>query len=286
MSALVKPVSSFLAASPNARLLGKLDLGFGRAAALWCNRDEQVAYDTPDGHTFSLYLRGGTGTQRTDGVPVRGWPGAVCIMPHGQSSRWDIDTPFGFVHLYMPDDELRRAFSETCDCDARLMEIPDITYAAAPELHAPFHALAAAIGREAPLMAEGAMAELISAVFASRNYCGRRATPLTGGLAPYTLRLVREFIEANLDRPLRLRDLGGLVQLSEFHFQRAFRASCGVSPHVWITHRRIARAKALIRAGVPLAQVAAACGFNSQSHLTRTFKTTTGQTPTAFRGSR
>jgi len=284
MSALVKPISSFLSASPHARLLGRLDLGFGRAAAIWCNRDDRITYDTPDGHTFSCYLHGGTGTRRVDGTPSTGWPGAVCIMPHGQSSQWDIRTPFSFVHLYMPDDELRRAFSETCDRDARLLDIPDLTYADAPELSAPFHELASAVRNGNPLRAEGAMSELVGAVFASPRYCGRQHAGLTGGLAPRKLRMVLEFIDANLDRTVRLRDLGQLVQLSEFHLQRAFRASCGVSPHVWITHCRVERAKAMIRDGEPLSQVAAACGFSTQSHLTHVFKAATGQTPAAYHG--
>ena len=33
----------------------------------------------------------------------------------------------------------------------------------------------------------------------------------------------------------------------------------------------------------PIAQIASACGFSSQSHLTRMFKTVTGTTPLAYR---
>ena len=37
--------------------------------------------------------------------------------------------------------------------------------------------------------------------------------------------------------------------------------------------RRLDRARALIRDGVPLADAALACGFADQSHMTRQFKT-------------
>ncbi|WP_353744374.1 helix-turn-helix domain-containing protein [Roseovarius sp.] len=47
--------------------------------------------------------------------------------------------------------------------------------------------------------------------------------------------------------------------------------------------RRVERAKELIRNGEPLAQVAAACGFASQSHMTRAFRNGTGATPGAWR---
>jgi AraC family transcriptional regulator len=52
-----------------------------------------------------------------------------------------------------------------------------------------------------------------------------------------------------------------------------------------VLHRRINRAKRLILAGEPLAQIATACGFDSQSHLTRGFRTATGVTPGQYRAA-
>ena len=75
-----------------------------------------------------------------------------------------------------------------------------------------------------------------------------------------------------------------MAGLSAFHLQRAFRASQGVSPQVFVAHRRVARAKSLLRGPDPLAAIAFACGFSSQSHLTRAFKAATGVTPGAYRG--
>ncbi|MDN3712740.1 AraC family transcriptional regulator [Paracoccus cavernae] len=65
------------------------------------------------------------------------------------------------------------------------------------------------------------------------------------------MRLLTEHIEAHLDQPIHLRDLARLAGLSEFHLQRSFRATAGISPHRWILHRRIERAKSRIRAGRP-----------------------------------
>ncbi|RYB01296.1 hypothetical protein D3272_26875, partial [Lichenibacterium ramalinae] len=47
-----------------------------------------------DGGTFSLYLEGGGGTRRVDRRSPAGWPGALCFMPHGTSSDWEITSPF------------------------------------------------------------------------------------------------------------------------------------------------------------------------------------------------
>lgn len=284
----LQPVSAYLAAAPHARMLGRLDLGFGRAATIWRNRDAHIRYEAPLGHVLSFYLRGGGGTRRVDpGVgrqPVRGWQGAFCLMPQGQSSEWEITESFDFIHLYLPDDELRRSFAETFDRDARQLQLADLPYAATPPaLTAPFLALAQAIRDGDGLLGETAMLDLTAALLGPGPWRLPEGRGVTGGLAPHKLRLIADYAEAHLDGQIRLRDLAELADLSEFHLQRSFRASCGVSPHRFVLHRRITRARALIAAGMPLAQVAAACGFDSQSHLTRGFRAATGTTPGQYR---
>ena len=285
MNKPAKPVSSFLQESASACRMAGLDLGFGRSAAIWTNQDDQVRYEQLEGHTFSFYSRGGQGVWRVDGKPVHGWPGAVCIFPQGQSSEWLISTPLEMVHLYLPDEELRRAYSEMFDRDGRLLDVADVTYAPAGQLARPFQHLNAAIRSGETLRAEGAMLDLVGKVFARDRFCDIRLSQLKGGLASVVQKRVVEFIETHLDQTIRLQDLSLLAGLSEYHFQRSFKQSCGVSPHVWIAHRRIVRAKALIRANEPLSQIAACCGFSSQSHLTRSFKSGVGVTPAAYRDS-
>ena len=283
MQPLAKPVSSFLSASPNARALAQLDLGFGRSATIWRNHDDHVTYEAPKGHTFSFYLRGGRGTWRMDGTPEHGWPGAVCVMPQGQSSVWDICDPFVFVHLYVPDADLRRSYCDTFDRDARLLELIGQTYVDAQDLAAPFARLVQGLRTGDVAHADDATVELMDRVLSSRRFGNARVAPLAGGLSPRKTARLREYIEAHLDRPIYLRDLGEVAGLSEFHLQRSFRESCGVSPQTWIAARRVECAKALIRQGEPLARVATACGFASQSHFTHAFRNGTGATPGTWR---
>ncbi len=283
MPAQSRPLSSFLSASPTARALARMELGFGRSTTIWCNRNDQVSVEEPTGHTFSFYLRGGEGTWRVDGARAHGWPGAVCVMPQGQSSVWRITRPFIFLHLYLPDAELRRSFAETFDRDARLLELAERTYVEPEQLALPFRALLAAIQGSDPARADAATVELVAAILSSDRFANQVRLPLSGGLSPRHFARLRDFIEANLDQTLRLRELSALVGLSEFHLQRSFRETSGLSPQRWIAQRRIERAKGLIRTGEPFAQVAAACGFSSQSHLSRAFREGTGTTPSVFR---
>ena len=176
-------VFGFLSGSRHARTPGALDLGFERSAALWRNENDHITYDGAEGHTFSLYLEGGHGTRRLDGRPVSGWPDAFCVMPHQHRSEWEITAPFSFVHLYLPAAELSRAFAETFDRDARMLDVAEVTFAHAPRLAAVLRSIAGAIETSDPLTAEAAMTEMIALFLADPRWGGLRRRGLTGGLA-------------------------------------------------------------------------------------------------------
>lgn len=273
---MTRTVEHFLSLSNAENLSTKMNLGAGCGVAIWENQNDHVRYEVPDNNTFSLYLEGGTGTRRLDAGKVSGWPGAVCIMPAGQSSEWEITQRFRFVHLYLSDERLRSMFSETHDCDARQLDLPEANFADKPNVAQPLAELARAAMSNNILHAEGALTDLIGAL-------SGRHTRLLGGLAPHILRRVEDYIEASLASTIHLNDLALLANMSEFHFHRMFRLVQGCPPHAWITRQRVRRAKQLLRSDTPIAEVAVDCGFSSQSHLTRVFHNQTGRTPAQFR---
>ena len=111
-----------------------------------------------------------------------------------------------------------------------------------------------------------------------------RKNRMRGGLSPAAARRVQLFVEANLARSLRLRDLSQRAGLSEFHFARAFKASLGMTPRAFIEQRRIEKARELLReSDRGLAEIAAATGLGTQSRFTTTFRRATGFTPAAYR---
>lgn len=118
----------------------------------------------------------------------------------------------------------------------------------------------------------------------ARKYAGIAEAPvLDGVLAPWQLHRLSEWVTANLDGPVSIADMAGLVSLSRTHFARMFRRSFGTSPHQWLLSRRVDRAKQLLRGSLPLAAVAAMCGFVDQSHLTKVFTRLEGITPGSWR---
>ena len=105
-----------------------------------------------------------------------------------------------------------------------------------------------------------------------------------GGLSPAALRRVHLFVVAHLEGPLRLADLAERAQLSPYHFARAFKSSTGETPRAYVERLRVEKAQELIRdTETPLADIALACGFSSQSRLTTAFRRATGFTPARYR---
>jgi AraC family transcriptional regulator len=100
------------------------------------------------------------------------------------------------------------------------------------------------------------------------------------------LRRVTQYMQENLQRELRLSELGALVHMSPFHFARLFRQSTGMPPHRFLVRCRIDEARALLAARTaPIAEISRLVGFRTPSHFTTTFRRITGTTPSAYRSS-
>jgi AraC family transcriptional regulator len=113
------------------------------------------------------------------------------------------------------------------------------------------------------------------------------ATPSAGpGLPEFKLRRVTEYIQNNLNRPVRLVELSTVVYMSPYHFARLFKLSTGVSPHQFLLRARIERAAALLAApGASVGAVARSVGFRTSAHFATTFHRMTGVTPTVYRAA-
>ena len=92
-----------------------------------------------------------------------------------------------------------------------------------------------------------------------------------------------DHIEAHLDSDLSIASLSRLAGLGPSAFCAGFRAVAGMPVHQYVLSRRIQRSVELLRTGMGLAEVALACGFSSQSHMTRVFQARTGMTPARYR---
>ena len=105
-----------------------------------------------------------------------------------------------------------------------------------------------------------------------------------GGLAPWQERRSKEILAADLSGATPLAEVAAACGLSASHFSRAFRKSTGHPPHAWLMQARVERAMTLLRQREqPLSEIALACGFVDQSHLSRVFVQRVGMAPGAWR---
>jgi AraC-like DNA-binding protein len=105
-----------------------------------------------------------------------------------------------------------------------------------------------------------------------------------GHLLAWQSRKVREYFEAHLAGPLRVAELGALIQCSESHFSRSFKQTFGVPPHAYLIRLRLERAAHyMLQTDAPLSDIALRCGFTDQAHLCKQFRQVMGQTPAAWR---
>jgi AraC family transcriptional regulator len=83
-----------------------------------------------------------------------------------------------------------------------------------------------------------------------------------------------------------LAELAAQAQLSRSHFSQAFRQLTGHAPHQYLLRVRLSRVRRMLaqeNEAMSLSEIAAACGFFDQAHLSRHFRRAFGTTLTAFR---
>jgi len=108
-----------------------------------------------------------------------------------------------------------------------------------------------------------------------------------GGLAPFRLRRVVDYIEDHLGDNIAITELAALAEVSLPHFMRAFRTSTGEAPLRFIMQRRVTRAtRLLVQTSAPLIEIARDCGFANQAHMTTCFRRIVGNTPARIRRER
>jgi AraC family transcriptional regulator len=110
--------------------------------------------------------------------------------------------------------------------------------------------------------------------------------PFRGGLPARQQKRLAEFIDEHLAEDISLTTLAGLVDLSLYHFARAFRQSFGLPPHRYHMERRMDRARSLLRrSAFSVTQIGSQIGFRETSSFTRAYRKFAGMTPSKYRRS-
>lgn len=93
-----------------------------------------------------------------------------------------------------------------------------------------------------------------------------------------------DVVRRRFAEPLRVADIAAAAELSATQLERAMRRSLGMSPKQLLMRTRLDEAaRRLDDTDLPIATIAAQCGFYDQSQFTRQFRRTVGLTPGAYR---
>lgn len=133
------------------------------------------------------------------------------------------------------------------------------------------------LDEHSPLAIEGLVLEMMAET-------SRRYDSLRGRKAPRWLEQAREMIAARSSEHISLVKLAEEVGMHPIHVARGFRRYYGCTAGEYIRQVRIESAcRQLTESILPLAEIALAAGFFDQGHFSRTFKRSTGLTPTEYR---
>ena len=201
-----------------------------------------------------------------------------------------LDKPYHGLHFYLP----RAALNAIAD-DTNAPRIGDLSYKPGAgvddvmisSLRSTMLLALANPGQVSRLFVDHVM--LAVGIHVAQTYGGMRSVSprVRRGLAPWQVRRAKEILSAHLDGGIPLQEVARECHLSMGHFSRQFRRTTGLAPHKWLLTRRIEVAKEKLGdRRMSLSEVAAACGFADQSHLTRVFTRMVGASPGAWRRAR
>jgi AraC family transcriptional regulator len=135
--------------------------------------------------------------------------------------------------------------------------------------------------------AEALSLVLMHELIRSERTASAAAKPLRGGLPVWQQKRVVEFIEGHLAEAISLAALAEIVDLSVYHFARAFKQSFGAPPHRYHMARRMDRARSLLqKRALSVTEIGIRIGFRETSSFTTAFRKFTGLTPTEYRRHR
>lgn len=211
-------------------------------------------------------------------------PDSSYVRPFLDPYRADILTGFDFILIEISQEALDSTCADlglppadglSCTPGTEDTVLAGLARALLPALAAPEDF--------APLFVDHVVAS-IGIHLATRHHGGRPHPARAGGLGAAHLRRAQEMMAAALDGDLQVGDIATACGVSRSHLIRGFRTATGVTPYQWLLRQRIERARdLLLSTRLPLADIALACGFSDQSHMTRTFSRLTGLTPGAWR---
>lgn len=204
-------------------------------------------------------------------------PGSLCVVASGHDTRvrWRATsaTPMRSLQLHLSPGAADGA------------GIPDEATLSDPFLSAGAWALLRALDTGGSALYADSIAQALVAQLDLRARA--TASPREDTARPLGARQVErvtEYMRAHLADDVTVDDLAAVVNISKFHFIRTFAASTGLTPSRYLRRLRAGTAAGLLTATtLPIAAVAAHCGYRSAGQFAAIFRAEHGVSPSAYR---
>lgn len=212
-------------------------------------------------------------------------PGSVTLIPDSVEGCWDIEGDIEVSHVYLTTERMQ-------SCADVLTGGKAVELVSRVGFDDPVTArILDLLSREAfaddsssSLFVEQAIDLLCTQLVRGHSAFGTLAPQPRRGLANWQVRRVTDYMHERFGEDIGLDELAAIAGLSRFHFCTAFRLATGQTPHEWLTHERIERARALLaQPKATVTEVALAVGYGTPSAFAAAFRRITGMTPSAFR---
>jgi AraC-like DNA-binding protein len=217
--------------------------------------------------------------------------GALNCLDLREAWTMDLSEPFDSFHTYIPwtafdeiASETKRSRIDELNCPVGMDHRDETMLSLARALNP----LLARPERATSLFTDHVFLAMVTHLAVTYGGIRSREMEAYGGngrkLTPLQEHRVKSRLLDDLTGDSSLAELAALCGLSRSYFVRAFKQTTGMSPHHWLLIHRARRAKDLLRGTrTPIADIAVACGFADQSHLTRVFSKAFGISPAAWR---
>ena len=247
----------------------------------------------PD-HLIILHLDGYVRVDRWVGVSRESRmiaPGGTFMVPGGMDFRVRLNDPLSTVHFYLRRSVLGEVARDLCKGDPDHLEFLPRIGEADPLIERLILSV-----RDEVLGANDfsqTYIDYVARLVAARLIRGHSSDEARIRMelaAPSDMQRkiarVTDFVRSQLHRSIELSDIAAAADLSVSQLASLFRKALGQPPHRFLINLRVARARELLATSpLPIAEIALACGFSHQEHMTRIFRREIGLTPAAYRRS-
>lgn len=233
-----------------------------------------------------LLLISGTGGYAIDGERYLLQPGDIVLLDSRSIHRPELDseTPYERIIIYISPEYLQR--HSTAECDLLSIFSGEKGHVLRLQDSRKLFRLAAAL--EEDLKQEDFGREVISSAALLRllvetgRAMRRSESSGPGPVMPKSdrIREILQYIDTHLAEDIDAETLAQVFFVSKFHMMRQFRQETGTTVHLYITQKRLMRAKSLIDGGMRATEACYRCGFRSYSSFTRACAKHFGTTPT------